>query len=122
MGFGEIAVKTIRRVFVIPDTRVHEDHRNCIICHAGPFSTMEEMCDHIDAHPERLNGTGVQKDGRWIVLCEPSDYYQEHPTELPECIAHLPSIVEQATALGVDEHEHKLELTDLPKLRRSRPN
>jgi hypothetical protein len=105
-------------VFAISDTRLHEDHRYCTICQAGPFSTLEEMYDHIDAHPERLNGTGVQKDGHWIVLCEPSDYYKEHPTELPESIAHLDSIDEQANALCVDEHEHKLEFTDLRKMRR----
>jgi len=121
MGFGAGVVKTMRKVFVIPDTRLHQDHRHCAICQAGPFSTLEEMYDHIDAHPERLNGTGVQKGGQWIVLCEPSDYYKEHPTELPESIAHLASIDEQANALGVNEHEHKLELTDLPTLR-GRPN
>lgn len=118
MGFGFGVVKAMRKVFVIPHTRLHEDHRHCTICQAGPFSTVEEIYDHIDAHPERLNGSSVQKDGRWIVLCEASDYYREHPTELPESLAHLASIHEQARALGIDEHEHKLEYTDLPKLRR----
>jgi hypothetical protein len=121
MGFGAGVVKTMRKVFVIPNTRLHEDHRHCTICQAGPFSTVEEIYDHIDAHPERLNGSNFRKDDQWIVLCEPSDYYKEHPTELPESLAHLPSIEEQAKALGVDGHEHKLELTDLPKLR-GRPN
>lgn len=110
--------KAMRKVFAVSDTRLHQDHRHCAICHAGPFSTLEEMYDHIDVHPERLNGSSVLKDGHWIVLYEPSDYYKQHPTELPESIAHLPSIKKQAGALNVDEHEHKLEFTDLPKLRR----
>ena len=117
MGFGHEAVKEMRKVFVIPDTGLHEDHWHCTVCHAGPFSTLEEMYDHVDGHQERLNSSSVQKDGRWIVLCEPSDYYKEHPTELPEALAHLSSIDEQARALGIEEHEHKLELTNLPKHR-----
>ena len=64
-----------------------------------------------------VHGTRAQKFRR-VVLCEPSDYYKEHPTELPESLAHLPSIDEQALALGIDEHEHKLEFADLLSLRR----
>ena len=118
MGLGHGVVETMRKVFVISHTRLHEDHRHCTICQAGPFSTVEEIYDHLDAHTERLNGTSFQKDDHWIVLYEPSDYYKKHPTELPESIAHLPSIDEQARALGASEHEHKLEFTDLPGLRR----
>ncbi|MFL6437686.1 MAG: hypothetical protein ACJ71Q_08915 [Terriglobales bacterium] len=117
MGLGDAVVKTMRKVFVISHTRLHEDHRHCTICQAGPFSTVEEISDHIDAHPERLNGSTLHKDDHWIFLCEPSDYYKEHPTELPESLKHLASIDEQARALGIDDHEHKLEFTDLPSMR-----
>jgi len=118
MGMGHGVVKTMRRVFAISHTRLHKDHRHCAICQAGPFLTVEEMLDHLDAHSERLNGSSFQKDGYWIVLFEPSDYYKEHPTELPESLAHLSPIDDQARALGIDEHERKLEFTDLPSLRR----
>ena len=118
MGFGHGVVRTMRKVFVISHTRLHEDHRHCAICQAGPFSTVEEIYDHIDAHPERINGSNFRKNDHWIVLCEPSDYYKEHSTELPESLSHLASIDEQARALGIDEHEHKLERTDFPSLRR----
>jgi len=118
MSLGDGVVKTMRKLFLISHTRLHEDHQYCIICKAGPFWTLEEMYDHIDAHPERLNGSSVQKDNQWIVLCEPGDYYKEHPTELPESLVHLASIDEQASALEVAEHRHKFESTDLPRLRR----
>ena len=112
MGLGDGMVKTMRKLFLISHTRVHEEHQYCIICKAGPFWTLEEMYDHIDAHPERLNCSNVQKDNRWIVLCEPSDYYKERPTELPRSLVHLASISEQASALEVAEQRHKLEFND----------
>ena len=120
MGLGHGVVKTMRKVFVISHTRLHEAHRHCTICQAGPFSTVEEIYDHLDAHLERLNGSCIQKDGRWIVLYEPSDFYREHQSELPESLAHLPSIDEQARVLGIDDYDHhNLELTDLRSLRKA---
>lgn len=74
MSFGDGVVKTMRKAFVIAHTRLHEEHRHCVICQAGPFTTVEEIYDHIDAHSERLNGTSFPKDDRWIVLYEPSDF------------------------------------------------
>jgi len=67
MSLGDGVVKTMRKLFLISHTRLHEDHQYCIICKAGPFWTLEEMYDHIDAHPERLSGSNVQKDNQWIV-------------------------------------------------------
>ena len=102
MTTGEAFVHTLQKVIVISHTRLHEAHRSCPICHAGPFTTMEQIVDHFEEHPERLESRCYEKEGEWIVLCGPSDYYKQHPNEVPQSIANLAQIREQEQRLGLE--------------------
>lgn len=115
MTRGQKYIAELNRVFVIAHTRLHKDHLLCPICKVAA-ETVEEMVDHCDAHPERLNLLAVQKDGFWIVLVEPSEYYKAHPTELPETIVHLPAIADQSQSLGTEARrgDHLLQFLEPP--------
>jgi len=119
MSVGDEFVNTLRQTIVFSTTRLHAAHQRCPICQKVTLQTLEQMIDHIESHGERVRSRVHLRDGGWIVLCEPSNYYTEHGVALPESLAHLTPTAHQERSLGLDPKigSDLLEYTGLPSLR-----